>query len=116
MTPMQKFAALNALCSDRTGNYGASIVYSETTGEIYVSAPVEISDGTILTSVGEHRNNCRSAIEAFWQRLTELQPGEHLRVANPTGEASRVRWNGYMWQDVTAYVGDRSETSPQPHP
>ena len=99
MTPIEKLAALTALCGGR-GTYGASIIYSDITNKVYVSAPIEISNGHFRGTVVEHKDSFEQAIDSYWNRIVSITPLEHLRVARSEGEARRVVWNGFMWKDV----------------
>lgn len=64
-------------------------------GTWYVRAGIEISDGAIARSPSVSEPTPEKAILAYWNEITQLKPGEFLRV-DATRE--KVRWNEYMWE------------------
>lgn len=62
---------------------------------------VEIGgDGMLRTSSADGATP-QEAVRNAWQRITRLEPGQYL-VLNAAGPNRRqVRWNGFMWADVT---------------
>ena len=100
MTPMEKFAALNALDDD------VCIVYSEYTKQVFVRMPhVEIGDGAILHSPPCHCGTFDEAINEHWREWVEqLKPDEYL-VLHATDRKNRkhFRWNGYMWKELPTH-------------
>jgi len=94
MTINQKMAAMVALGADRT-----HLDFSEFTGQWYVSASIEISDGSFSSGITEHRDSPGEAVDAFWDRITSLKPGESLVAWMGGGKPDwRGKWNGFMWE------------------
>lgn len=74
-------------------DHDAHLCLSEYTGQWYVEAKVEISDGSILSSPTEHRETPELAVWAFVDRLQSITLDEVI-VAKPTGQRRHYRWNG----------------------
>ena len=78
----------------------ASLELSEYTQQWYVSARIEISDGSCLSSVTEHEDTPDVAVRAYLNRITEVgvHDHEHVLVTHPHTEDGRQRrhwrWNG----------------------
>ena len=99
MSTTQKFQALNAL--DET----IGIFWSDCTNKWYISANIYIADGAGLLSPTEHALSIEDAIENYWERVTDLEPGCYLAREHPR---RYFRWNGFMWQQFTDPFGDSS--------
>lgn len=58
----------------------AKLLFSDCTGQWYVSGRFEISDGAFITAPTEHRATPEQAISAMFERLFKLKPLERLVV------------------------------------
>lgn len=93
MTWEQKLQALNRL----TGNPAA--IYLRRAGNWYVSIPgVNRREGVILSSGSVSAGSPESAVNDYWDWATD--PRFYLEVGPVIKEPRRVRWNGFMWEDV----------------
>jgi hypothetical protein len=78
----------------------ASLELSEYTGQWYVSARIEVSDGSCLSGITEHEHAPDVAVRAFLNRITEVgvHDHEHVLVTFPHTEDGRQRrhwrWTG----------------------
>lgn len=94
MSPEQIMLIIQAL------DPGASLNYSSYTKQWYVSARIEISDGSVLTGVAEHTENMQDAITAFFNRLAEIDL-DHRVVSRYAGRRREWRWNGAAFAECT---------------
>jgi hypothetical protein len=53
--------------------YNAELKYSVYTEKFYVSSNISIVEGSLLTSITEHRNTPEDAIFAFHERIFEAK-------------------------------------------
>jgi hypothetical protein len=67
------------------------VLYSDVTGEFYVSARIEVINGGILSSICEHRRTPQQAVIAFAERLKEVNAPSKL-VTNAYDRESRRHW------------------------
>lgn len=79
---------------------GASVNYSTYTRSWYVSASIEIGNGSILSGVTEHCENVFDAIAAFFNRIADLPHGEYV-VTRYHGRRREWRWNGAAFAECT---------------
>jgi hypothetical protein len=86
----------------------ASVLFSEYTHQWYVSASIEIGDGSMLTGGAEHRNTPNEAVEAFYDRLTSINLDQYV-VSKYRGHRREWRWNGAAFAECT-----RDEALPKP--
>lgn len=98
MTGAYETPAWRAMLALKTLDHNACILLSEVTGQWYVSARIEVTDGGLLRSVCEHRDSPERAVLAFLAELTEL-PIDVLIVAKPTGQRRHYRWNGAAFSE-----------------
>lgn len=92
MDYQQKAAALEAL-----GNIS---IRFRSPGDWYVQQHVEIKDGSVLVGAYGNGETPIAAIEDHWNELTDLKNGQYL-VVDALRKRRAVRWNGFMWADVT---------------
>jgi len=91
----QMFSAISALSA-----YSDVCLRMRKPGDWYVSAKgIEVTDGHLMSSGGTGGRGPESAIEAYWQWLTTLQPEEAISVS-ALGTRKHFRWNGFMWAEV----------------
>jgi hypothetical protein len=62
---------------------------------------IEVGDGRFLTSVSGIGDTPESAIESLWGQMTNLKPGHVLVHRAFSPNRREIRWNGFMWHDVT---------------
>lgn len=92
MTWEQKLAALKSL--------GGAHLEMRSPGVWWVSANVEIGGDGFLSSVIENGATPEDAVDRFWKAITSrLSSTQHLYAGHSSAKR-RVKWNGYMWQDV----------------
>lgn len=75
----------------------ATLCLSDYTGQWYVSAAIEISDGAVLTGIVEHRDAPADAVAEFVNRLCEIDTHaiqRRLVTRGPDGGRREWRWNG----------------------
>ena len=94
MDARQAMKRLQALASE------AHLRFSLTTDQWYVSAPIEISDGTILTGVCEHRDTPLDALLAFESKIKAEADGTKWLAVQQEGQRSNFVWNGAAFQQV----------------
>jgi hypothetical protein len=74
-------------------------------GDWYVSAPGRGVCGDGL-EVGAYGNGAtpQEAVEDDWKQVAEHLPlNKHIKISKSPygpGDIRRVRWNGFMWQDL----------------
>lgn len=97
MTWEQKLQALQALIGPLDTCLGM-----RHPGNWYVrQRGVEIGGDGMLTGPSVSGQTPEKAVEAYWNRLTELKPNFYIVTnAMSTTERRQVRWNGFMWEDV----------------
>jgi hypothetical protein len=86
----------------------AHLCLSEMTGEWYVSARIEISNGAMLSSICEHRSTPDAAVAAFLDELKKHPMyGETYIVVGATssGVRSAYQFNGACFAAVTQVFG-----------
>ena len=99
MTFEEKFAAMKALAGFDTALHMRSM------GEWYCLLPgVEIGGDGILQSVGADGPSPEQAIRNTWEQITTLLPvTQYLVIRVYQTDRRQLRWNGFMWEDVTAH-------------
>jgi hypothetical protein len=103
LTWKEKFQAINALDWEASLKMGSG-------GSWYVSAHVEIKDGSVLRGGGVHAPTPEEAIEEWWSEfVTDLNPESYI-VANSASRENRAafRWNGFMWDRVNEKVASNA--------
>lgn len=90
----QKALALNAL------GWHEFAIKIRDNGEWYAVCGAEIRDGPVLVSTFGNGATPSAAIDALWDRVTCLPPGQYLVMKAGTAERRAVRWNGFMWAHV----------------
>lgn len=91
MNTTQKALALNAL-----GGFSIKI---RSSGDWYASVSAEIKRGVFLESPAVSEATPNKAVDSLFKIYTDL--GVHV-VLNAYGKDRReVRWNGFMWEDMT---------------
>ena len=78
----------------------AVITWSEYTGQFYVEAKIDISDGSVLTRCAEHRADPSEALRAYWQRIKTLTADETVAVRAGSADSREFRWTGFLWAEV----------------
>lgn len=101
MTWEEKLAALQALDS------GAHVRMRKP-GDWYVSWRPNVREDHFLVGEYGNGNSPQAAVESHWDKITNLPADKWLVFDNYTGRRS-VRWNGFMWQDVEAFVPKGAE-------
>lgn len=95
LTTFEKWFALDAL--------SPVSVKIRSPDDFYVDQDVSISGGNLITTIimcGEGRTP-EEAIEHHWViHVQDLQSNRYLL----TGDGRRVRWNGFMWNDVPQHL------------
>lgn len=82
----------------------AVVKFSEYTGQWYIEARIEQSDGCIISGIVEHRNDPLSAVLAFHAALKAIDD-KHVLVSNAGRETRRHwRWNGGAFAEVPDYL------------
>lgn len=77
------------------------IDYSEYTGKFYVTARVEVSNGSFLRGVTEHRSTSQDAVIAYAERIMAVVAPEMVVVGAFTPERQQWRWeDGERWSSV----------------
>lgn len=61
----------------------------------------EIKRGSMLSSPTQRGATPEEAVEMAWKQFTELKPGEYLVLNAYARERRCVRWNGFMWEEVS---------------
>ena len=70
-------------------------------GDWYVSSKLHIGgDGMIGTVGGLHAPDPETAVAHFWEAVCDVPPGRWLTVDPMSETRRRIRWNGFMWEDV----------------
>lgn len=99
----EMMAALNAI--------GRCGVYMRARDDWYVhQAGVEIGGNGLLSSVSVSGATPINAIEKYWAKLTNLDPGLHVVIGAMREDRRAVRWNGFMWDDVKEPQPPRAQT------
>ena len=80
----------------------AHIEFSEWTGQWYMRARIDVSDGACLTSLGDHRATPAEAVWAFYCALcqVDLHDFAHVLVTRAGHDDRRHwRWNGATFKE-----------------
>lgn len=89
----------DAMLAIKTLDNRACIRFSEWTGQWYVEAKVEVSDGVCLRGGSEHRDSPTAAVYAYLDMLRAVGLDEVI-VAYFGDERRHFRWNGYAFAEV----------------
>jgi hypothetical protein len=90
----QKLEALKAL--------GDCTLNMRKPGNWYVSQPgVEIKEGDILSGAYGNGVSPEVAVCDHWQKRAQLSGDRYLVIGASRENRRAVRWNGFMWADVT---------------
>lgn len=87
MTTIEKMKAMNAAFTVMIG--------IDVNDQWYASGPEQGGDGLLASLVGRGTTP-EAAVDDLWKMVTSVPTDRHLRTYNDR----RVRWNGFMWQDV----------------
>ena len=79
---------------------GASVKFSEWTGQWYVEASIEVGDGSVLTGGTEHRDSPDDAVRDYFARLTAISLDEYV-ATRYCGQRREWRWNGAAFAEIT---------------
>lgn len=93
MTWEQKLAALNALCEHT--------LKMRSPGDWYVCAPIEIVDKNVLIGSFGNGSHPEEAVRNHWEIYTSKLESHQYIVARKYDKSVYVRWNGFMWEDVS---------------
>ena len=94
----QKFQAMQALLIFK----GDASLHMRTPGDWYVSLPyVHLRKKNTLEGVSGSGPTPEEAVNSTWKNLTNRQPGEYLQIKSLSNTNKGVKWNGFMWEDVT---------------
>jgi hypothetical protein len=94
----QKFQAMQALLIFKAN----ASLHMRSPGDWYVALPgVSLKKEHILEGVSGSGATPEVAVNSAWVRLTVLQPGEYLITRSTTSPRKAIKWNGFMWEDVT---------------
>jgi hypothetical protein len=75
----------------------------------YVSVPgIEIGGGLAPTSIAGYGDTPENAIRETWKQMTTLAPNRYLVKGADTDGHKHFRWNGFMWEDITAQTLPRT--------
>lgn len=89
----QKMAAFIALCD--------TSVRMRKPRDWYIDCDVSVKDSSVLIGMYGNGDTPEAAIENHWFQLCEnLKPSQYL-VTRRGDKRHAVRWNGFMWQEVT---------------
>lgn len=69
------------------------IEYSSWTGQLYVSARIEVGGNGVLSGICEHRPTAQAALTAFARRLTEVSAPLYLVTDGNTDERRHWRYS-----------------------
>lgn len=92
MTWEQKLQALNAL-TEHT-------LKMREPGDWYVCATTEIADNGILIGSYGNGTHPEEAVRNHWEKYINLKPHQYI-VARRGSVTVYVKWNGFMWSDVS---------------
>jgi hypothetical protein len=95
LTTEQKLEAVQAL----VGPFGVELKM-RAPGGWYVSLRLDIGGDGFLSSAAYNGTTPFAAIDQMWREITNLPEGKYLVVRVADAGERRVRWNGFMWQDV----------------
>lgn len=88
----QKLAAFKAL--------GEAHLEMRKPGDWYVADSINVGgDGCLVGAYGNGATP-QQAVEDHWQKLVVDLPLDRHLHSRHAGVIRRVRWNGYMWQDI----------------
>lgn len=96
MNYQQKFLAMKALVGTEV-----SIKARGYADWFVVVHRVEIGGNGLLASPTSTGVTPEDAIDKTWDMLVNLRPHQYLVVGALTDSRRHVKWNGFMWEDVT---------------
>ena len=78
----------------------ATIGLSEYTGKWYVVAEIEIGGDGLLSGVTEHESTPEAAIDAYFDRLTQVDLQHYIVTGYYGKDLRHWRWNGAAFSEV----------------
>ncbi len=98
MTWEQQFQAMQALLLFK----GDAALHMRHPGDWSMSLPdVDMKSSCILESVGRSGPTPEKAVEHTWSGLMNPKPGAYVVTKGIKGGRRAVKWNGFMWEDVS---------------